>query len=39
MLSKFQRVQFYFVVSGLKIIGHGTPPPPDNNLKSHFIHR
>jgi len=28
------RKQFYFVVSGLKIIGHGNP---DNNLESSCI--
>jgi len=28
------RKQFYFVVSGLKIIGHGNP---DNNLESPYI--
>jgi hypothetical protein len=28
------RKQFYFVVSGLKIIGHGNP---DNNLETSYI--
>jgi hypothetical protein len=29
----FQHAQLYFVVSGLKIIGHGNP---DNNLESYL---
>jgi hypothetical protein len=32
--KQLQRAQFYFVVSGLKIIGHRNP---DNNLESHSI--
>jgi hypothetical protein len=30
--KRLQLVQFYFVLSSLKIIGHGNP---DNNLESH----
>jgi hypothetical protein len=30
--KQFQHFHLYFVVCGLKIIGHGIP---DNNLKSH----
>jgi hypothetical protein len=32
MLKKFQYKQFYYVVSGLKILGHLNS---DNNLESH----
>jgi hypothetical protein len=32
--KQLQRLGFYFVVSGLKIIGYGNA---DNNLESHFI--
>jgi hypothetical protein len=32
--KQLQHAQFFFVVSGLKIIGHGNP---DNNLESHCI--
>jgi hypothetical protein len=34
MAKQLQHAQFYFVISGLKIIGHGNP---DNNLESHCI--
>jgi hypothetical protein len=32
--EQLQHAQFYIVVTGLKIIGHGNP---DNNLETHCI--
>jgi hypothetical protein len=32
--KQLQRAQFYFIVSGLNITGHGNP---DSNLESHYI--